>query len=233
MCGRAKLASDYSEIRIQLKLDIEQEAPNFAPNWNLAPTQKHPIARFDAESGKRRLDVNRWGLLPFWAKDEKLAYSTFNARGEEVDQKPAFREAFKRGRRCLVPLDAFYEWKKLDPAGKVKQPYAIARADGQLLTMAGLWETWKSPAGEAVRTFTIITCAPNEFMAEIHDRMPVILDPAAWPAWLGETPATADELKALLAPCPSEELRKWPVDRRVGNVKNNDAQCIEPITLDG
>src|SRR5580704_2288658 len=148
-------------------------------------------------------------------------------RAEEIEVKPAFREAFQR-RRCLVPLDNFYEWKKT-PTGK--QPYAIALADRRLMAMAGLWETWRSPAGERVRSFTIVTTTLNEPCAELHNRMPVVLKPQAWPVWLGEQPATAPELKALLAPYPGDDMICWPVSARVGNVRNNDPGLIEPIAV--
>ena len=156
--------------------------------------------RHNFHTGNRDLAVARWGLIPDWAKDIKIGYSTFNARCEDVENKPAFREAFKR-RRCLIPLDGFYEWKKLGP--KDKQPYAIALKDGGLMAMAGLWETWRSPVGETIRSATIITCPPNELVAELHDRMPVILPPEAWPMWLGEETADTDRLKALLNPYPA------------------------------
>jgi putative SOS response-associated peptidase YedK len=228
MCGRARLSSDYSEIRITFHIPPDRPAPNLRPNWNLASTQDIAIVRRDAEDGGRRLDVVRWGLLPFWAKDVKLSYSTFNARSEEIETKPAWRNAFK-ARRCLVPLDSFYEWKQVGP--REKQPYAIARKDRGILAMAGLWERWKSPANEIVPSATIITCAPNALMAKLHNRMPVILNEAAWPRWLGEEPATADELKALLVACPDDDLTMWPVSKAVGNVKNNDPLLIEPVTL--
>jgi putative SOS response-associated peptidase YedK len=125
-----------------------------------------------------------------------------------------------------VPVDNFYEWKKTATG---KQPYAIALADGGLMALAGLWETWRSPAGERTRSFAIITTTPNELCAELHNRMPVVLSRAAWPAWLGEEPAAAPRLKALLAPYPSEEMVAWAVSSRVGNVKNNDPSLIEPI----
>jgi putative SOS response-associated peptidase YedK len=128
-------------------------------------------------------------------------------------------------RRCLVPVDNFYEWKKTATG---KQPYAIALADRRLMALAGLWENWRSPAGEWVRSFAIITTRPNELCAELHDRMPVILRPEAW---LGEEPADPIPLKALLAPYPSEGMMCWPVSARVGNVKNNDASLIEPVAL--
>ena len=169
----------------------------------------------------------RWGLIPYWAKDIKIGFSTINARAEEVDTKPAFREAFQR-RRCLVPLDNFYEWKKTETG---KQPYAIALADRRLMATAGLWETWRSPQGERIRSFTIVTTKPNELCAELHNRMPAVLKPDMWPAWLGEQPATVRDLKAMLAPYPSDQMISWPVSARVGNVRNNDPSLIEPILL--
>ena len=131
----------------------------------------------------------KWALIPHWAKDDKLQYSTFNARAEEFTTKPAFRDAWTRGQRCLVVTDGFYEWKKLDAKGKLKQPHAIAMAGDAQMVMAGLWAKWKSPAsGEEVLSCTILTCEPNSAMGELHDRMPVILAENAWPKWLGEEP---------------------------------------------
>jgi putative SOS response-associated peptidase YedK len=175
----------------------------------LAPTDPLPVVRFDAKEHQRSLDVMRWGLIPYWAKDIKIGFSTIHARAEEIDTKPTFREAFQR-RRCLVPLDNFYEWKKTATG---KQPYAIALKDRGLMAMAGLWETWRSPAGERIRSFTIATTTPNEFCAELHNRMPVVLKPEAWPAWLGEEPATVPHLKALLAPYPSDGMICCPSAR--------------------
>jgi putative SOS response-associated peptidase YedK len=128
-----------------------------------------------------------------------------------------------------VPIEAFYEWKKLGP--KEKQPYAIALAGGGIMALAGLWENWKSPAEEWVRSFTIITTTPNELCAGIHNRMPVILPPKAWPTWLGEDEVESDAVKALLAPYPADDITMWPVNKRVGNVRNNDLSLIEPIAV--
>ena len=169
----------------------------------------------------------KWGLIPHWAKDDKLQYSTFNARAEEFTTKPAFRDAWKRGQRCLVVTDGFYEWKKLDEKGKLKQPHAIAMTNDAQMVMAGLWAKWKSPtSGEEVLSCTILTCGPNRSMGELHDRMPVILADNDWPKWLGEEPASEQELLALLKPCPDEALKIWPVDKMVGNARNNGPQLI-------
>jgi putative SOS response-associated peptidase YedK len=182
--------------------------------------------RYDPKAGHRALDLMRWGLVPYWAKDIKIGFTTINAMAETVDTKPVFREAFKR-RRCLVPVEAFYEWRKVGP--KDKQPYAIALADRSIMALAGLWETWRSSAQETVRSFTIITTTPNKLCAEVHNRMPVILPSETWAEWIGEEPAEEPMFKRILAPYPAERMTMWPVDKRVGNVKNNDPSLIEPV----
>ena len=202
MCGRVKLEGEFSQLKIKFNIPPDYPAPNYAPSWNVTPTDSLPIVRYNTKTGSRTLDLMRWGLVPYWAKDIKIGFKTINAMAETVDTKPMFREAFQR-RRCVVPVEAFYEWKKLGP--KEKQPYALALADRGLMALAGLWENWKSPAEEWIRSFTIVTTTPNELCAEIHNRMPVILPSETWPAWLGEEPADADQLKALLAPYPAEK----------------------------
>jgi putative SOS response-associated peptidase YedK len=154
-------------------------------------------------------------------------FANINAKAERIETRPAFREAFQR-RRCLVPVDNFYERQKTATG---KQLYALALADRGLMALAGLWESWRSPAGERVRSFAIITTTPNALCAELHNRMPVILASQSWPVWLGEISADPPQLKALLTPYPAEEMTRWPVSPRVGNVKNNDPSLIEPLTL--
>ena len=196
MCGRVRLSSDVSEIKLVFSIPPHRPTPNFASSWNAAPTDQLPIVRFHARAGERSLDLARWGLVPFWSKDINVGFANINAKAEGIENRPAFREAFQR-RRCLVPVDNFYEWKK---TGAGKQPYAVALADRGLMALAGLWENWRSPAGEWIRSFAVVTCPPNELCAELHDRMPVVLGPETWPAWLGEEPADARQLKAILAP---------------------------------
>jgi putative SOS response-associated peptidase YedK len=229
MCGRVRLSSDYSEIKIRLKFAPNVPAPNYERDWNKPPTGLMLVA-IRSVDGERVAKMMRWGLLPHWAKDEKLSFSTFNARSEEFRAKPAFKDAWKRGQRCLVITNGYYEWKKLDTAGKKKQPYAIDMADGKEMVHAGLWSSWRSPtSGEEILSCTIFTCAPNASLADIHDRMPVILAESDWPKWLGEEPATEEELIALLKPCTDEALKVWPIDKAVGNVKNQGPQLIRPV----
>src|ERR1700688_3629053 len=229
MCGRVRLSSDYSEIKIRLKFDLAAPAPNFEADWNKPPTAPMLVA-IRSEDGKRVPKMMRWGLLPHWAKDEKIAYSTFNARAEEFTGKAAFRDAWKNGQRCLVVTDGFYEWKKLDPKGKEKQPYAIAMADNGQMVMAGLWATWKDPrSGNEIQSCTILTTDSNGVMGELHNRMPVILAEEDWARWLGEEPATEEELLPLLKPCPDDTLKIWPVDKKVGNVRNTGSELVLPV----
>ena len=196
MCGRVRLSSDYSEIKIRLKFAPDTPAPNFEADWNKPPTEPMLVA-IRSEDGKRVPKMMKWGLIPHWSKDDKLQYATFNARSEDFRTKPSFRDAWKWGQRCLVVTDGFYEWKKLDPKGKQKQPYAIAMTDDAQMVMAGLWAKWKSLTAEEVLSCTILTCGPNSVMGELHNRMPVILDQADWPKWLGEEPAAEEELLAI------------------------------------
>jgi putative SOS response-associated peptidase YedK len=170
----------------------------------------------------REFALLRWGLVPFWAKDAKIGYSTINARAEEVANKPAFREALRK-RRCLIPADAFYEWAKRD--AKTKQPFAIGLKSGEPFAFAGLWEQWRPKEGEALETFTILTTDANEVLEPIHNRMPVILEPRDYSRWL--EPASLERLPVdLLRPYSAEQMIAWAVSDRVGNVRNNDPQLL-------
>ncbi len=200
MCGRYDL--NQSPHVIALRFILAREPQAFS-NADVRPTNQAPIIK-DSE-GERVATLARWGLIPSWSKDPKIAQHTFNARGETVAEKPSFRAAFKR-RRCIVPMDAFYEWQAVS-GEKKKRKLRIASPDGDLLAVAGLWECWHSPEGEAVETFTVITTAANTLMQPIHDRMPVILGREDWEPWLD--PATGNPLllQSMLKPCPEEWLR--------------------------
>ena len=223
MCGRFIRKSVLEELARYFGVSIE-DAPFFAPSYNVAPQSFQPVVRLRQGAGAREIALMRWGLVPFWAKDLKIGYSTINARSEEVAGKPAFREALKR-RRCLVPADGFYEWQRIDE--KTKQPFAIALKSGEPCAFAGLWERWEAGEGPTLESFTILTTGPNELMQPIHNRMPVILEPGDYGRWL-EAADTAE----LLKPYPAEKMRAWPVGSRVGNVRNNDAGLMEGDTGD-
>jgi putative SOS response-associated peptidase YedK len=224
MCGRFVARRPPDEIARVFK--TEGPLPNVPARYNVAPGQDVLTVLFDSAAKARRLETLRWGLIPSWAKDAKIGYSLINAKAETCTDKPSFREAFK-SRRCIVPADAFYEWK---PEGKKKQPHAIMRRDRAPLAFAGLWERWQDKAnGESIRSCTIITTTPNAVCVPIHDRMPVILDESNYARWLGEEPADSDALCAILKPCPSEALESYPVDARVGKVRNEGAELMEPM----
>jgi putative SOS response-associated peptidase YedK len=218
MCGR--FASVLPPELIARLFRTRGELPNTAASWNVAPTQRAMVVRRHPTDGERRLDALSWGLVPHFTRDLKAARRPINARSETAASSGMFRGALA-SRRCLVPADAFYEWLPL-PDGK--QPFAIARQDGEVLAFAGLWESWRDPAGEILRSFAILTTAANAEMAALHDRMPVVLEPADWPAWLGESES---DPPGLCRPAPDGTLRLWPVSRRVNNVRNNGADLLE------
>jgi putative SOS response-associated peptidase YedK len=226
MCGRVRLATDFSDIRIRLKFDPAFPPPNIPASWNVCPTDPMLVA-IRSEDGKRVPQQMRWGLIPWWAKDSKIGFSSINARAETVDITPAFRDAWKNGQRCLVITDGFYEWKKPE-----KQPYALSMADDRHMVMAGLWDEWKDKVtGERIRSCTVITCPPNGIVGTLHDRMPVVLPEKDWAKWLGEEPATLAELKAMLVPIKDAALKLWPVNRqKIGNVRNKGREVAEPYT---
>jgi putative SOS response-associated peptidase YedK len=170
--------------------------------------------------GERTLSMGHWGLIPSWAKDTKIGYKMINARAETVATKPAFRAAYK-ARRCLIPAEGFYEWKR-DVAPR--RPHYIHKRDGSPMALAGIWETWKGP-DETIESCAIITTAPNALMATLHNRMPVILDPAHFDWWMT---GSTEEVGQLLVPCPPEELGAYPISRRVNNPRNEGPELRRP-----
>jgi len=231
MCGRFARRSTHEVLADWFGIESE-EMPFFAPTYNAAPQSVQPVVRLGAHTGKREFALMRWGLVPFWAKDAKLGLSTINARAEEAASKPLFREALKR-RRCLVPADAFYEWQRppAESASKTTQPFALALRSGEPYAFAGLWERWKPKDGPVLETFTILTTDPNELTEPIHNRMPVILEPRDYTRWID--PGDPDRPPVdLLRPFPAEKMHAWPVNARVGNVRNDDAQLLEEVSPD-
>jgi putative SOS response-associated peptidase YedK len=183
MCGRVIQARDPTLYTQAVGSAPERPLPNSPPHYNGAPSQDFLVGRRDPKSSETTLDLIRWGLIPSWAKDRKIAWKMINARSETVATASAFKGAFAK-RRCLVPVDGFYEWRKV---GKAKQPYAIGMADRQPFTLAGLWENWKDrDSGEWVRTFTIVTTEANELVSKLHDRMPVVIAPEDRERWLAD-----------------------------------------------
>lgn len=229
MCGRFTQARPWSEL-VQLYGITESPSPsNLAPRYNIAPTQDIAVVRPTAASREtgghgRELAMLRWGLVPFWAKDISIGARMINARAESVRSKPAFREAFRR-RRCLIVADGFYEWRKGTEARK--QPYHITREGNAPFAFAGLWESWGREGDERLETCTIITTEASEAIAWVHERMPVMLEPAEFESWIAaELPLEAAE--AMLVPYAGA-LAAHPVSTRVNSVRNDDAACIAPL----
>jgi putative SOS response-associated peptidase YedK len=222
MCGRFARRSTQEVLADWFGVEME-DMPFFAPSYNVAPQSTQPVVRLNTKTGKPEFALMRWGLVPYWAKDPKIGYTTINARAEEAAEKPLYRDAVKR-RRCLVPADAFYEWQKLE--GKAKKPFAFGLQSGEPYAFAGLWERWKPKEGEPLETFTILTTDPNELAERVHDRMPVILEPKDYDRWMEPGDPTRLPLD-LLRPFPAEKMRSWPIHERVGNVRNDEADLLK------
>lgn len=223
MCGRSSLSKTQKELEERFGAtfysdDLVQYNP--LPNYNVAPSHNMPVITNEDLNHFRAF---RWGLIPSWAKDEKIGYKMINARIETLFEKSSFKQAVTK-RRCLVPADGFYEWKKT-PSGK--QPYRIQTTDQEIFSMAGIWERWKDPKdGQMVMSFSVITQGPNELMEDIHNRMPAILTPEQEALWLADD-LSPKELVDMIEPYPSDKMKAYPVSSRVGNVKNNDAQLLD------
>jgi putative SOS response-associated peptidase YedK len=238
MCGRYVTVS--SPALLAERFDVtELRLPEAAlePSYNVAPRADVPVIaerrRSEREPGthERVLDVVRWGLVPFWAKDPKIGDRMINARADKILSSNAFKRPFER-RRCIVPADGFYEWEKIEVLGKAKpkkQPWFIRRRDGEPLAFAGLWETWRDPEKDdaRLRTCVIITTDANELLAPIHDRMPVVLPESEWETWLDVDNHDTAKLHELLVPSPASELEMWPVSTLVNKADNNGPELIE------
>src|SRR5580692_6874223 len=253
MCGRYASARKRQDLLEEFRIDRDRVTSDLEPDYNVAPTKPvyavltrpqrepggdgAPAGPGDADVA-RELRVVRWGLVPFWAKDPSIGSRMINARVETVDAKPAFRRAFAK-RRCLLPADGFYEWLKVQDQGKVrKQPYYIHRADGGVLAFAGLYELWRDknvpedhPQAWLWTSVIITTSAPDE-AGRIHDRMPMVIDPARWGDWLDPASGDAAHVHALLAPAAASGLAPYPVGTAVNYVRNNGPALIEPLAGD-
>src|SRR6202795_2626522 len=214
MCGRYRLSR--RKQLVEDYFDCGSDIPDWAPRYNLAPTQPVPVIRQHPKEPVRELSLVRWGLIPSWAKDPSGAARMINARSETADSKPAFRDALK-SRRCMIPADGFYEWMR---AGKMKQPYCFEVNEGELFAFAGIWDLWKNASGTAVETCSILTTTPNAVTARVHDRMPAILDLDSYDLWLDPGMKNVGLVSELLKPCNATIMRSYPVSTRVNQVVN-------------
>ena len=222
MCGRYRLSR--RKQLIQEYFDTTDEV-DWEPRYNIAPSQSVGIIRQDREKPERRFSLARWGLIPYWAKDSSIGNKLINARSETVGSKPAFREAFEN-RRCLIPADGFYEWKRIVNG---KQPFHFGLRDDSLFTFAGLWDQWKDASGQAVESCSILTTTPNALLADVHDRMPVILSPEHYDLWLDPGFKRTESLKGMLSPFDATLMKRYPVSTRVNFVKNDDPECAAAL----
>jgi putative SOS response-associated peptidase YedK len=223
MCGRITQKSNPQRLGLNIATLIEPLSA--APRFNGAPGQEHWVIRQHPKTGERRLDRLWWGLIPHWIAERSPRHKPINATAERVQSAPMFRAAYAR-RRCLVPVDNFFEWAKAKGRGP-KQPYAIAMKSGEPFALAGIWEGWRRPeSGEIVRTFCIVTTAANDMIAAIHDRMPVILPLQAYDRWLS---AIEPDPRDLLASYPSEPMAMWPISPRANKADNDDASILDRV----
>jgi putative SOS response-associated peptidase YedK len=225
MCGRYRLSR-----RKQVVEEYFDTAPwdeEWSPRYNIAPTQPVPVIRQHPKEPVRQLSLMKWGLLPSWAKDASGAAGMINARSETAATKPAFRDALK-SRRCLIPADGFYEWKR---DGKIKQPFCFEVNDGELFAFAGLWDRWRDPAGNWIKTCSILTTTSNAVTSALHDRMPVILDPDNYDFWLDPGMTDAQVVSELLEPCDARLMQCYPVSTRINHVINDDEECSSSVAL--
>jgi len=221
MCGRYRLSRRKQLIEEYFETENEVD---WEPRYNIAPSQPVGIIRQDPSTPVRRFSLARWGLIPSWAIDASIGSKTINARAETVAIKPAFRDAFV-SRRCLLPADGFFEWRR---SRKEKQPFHFGMQDDSMFAFAGLWDRWRDPTGSAIESCTILTTIPNSLLADIHDRMPVILRQENYDLWLDPGFKEVKSLAELLAPFDAAKMRSFPVSSRINAVANDDPDCVAP-----
>jgi putative SOS response-associated peptidase YedK len=225
MCGRYRL-SRRKQI-IEEHFDCDPWDDEWSPRYNIAPTQLVPVIRQHPKEPVRQLSLVKWGLIPHWSKDTSIATSTINAKSETAATKPAFRDPLKF-RRCLIPADGFYEWKR---TVKAKQPFCFEIEDGELFAFAGLWDGWKDASGNWIKTCSILTTTPNALTATVHDRMPVILDPESYDLWLDPGMQNVAAISELLKPYDASQMQLYPVSSRVNHVTNDDEECSRRVEI--
>ncbi|WP_017728781.1 SOS response-associated peptidase [Halalkalibacterium ligniniphilum] len=218
MCGRYTLTASKEQVEEQLQIELTE----YNPRYNIAPSQK--VLSLVSDGEKRKAGYLQWGLVPVWAKDKKIGYKMINARGETVDQKPAFKRLLAR-RRCLIVADGFYEWKRTE---EEKKPYRIIMNEGKIFTFAGLWDRW-TQGDEEIVSCTIITTKPNDLMVTIHDRMPVIISEEERDTWLDPAIQDTHIVKNLIKPYAAEEMMAHEVSTVVNSPKNEVEECIRPL----
>jgi putative SOS response-associated peptidase YedK len=226
VCNRYRLSRPKQDVADHF--DAPEEELQDGPRYNIAPTQ--PVVTVREVEGKksRHFTMMRWGLIPSWAKDMSIGNRTLNARSESVQTTASFRESLLK-RRCLIPADGFYEWRKM---GSVKQPYCFEVGNGEVFALAGLWDRWTPPNGEAVESCTILTTAPNSVVADLHDRMPVIVPPENYDRWLDPDVTKFGAIRDILKPYDASLMRRYPVSTKLNNSKNDDAESAKRITLE-
>ncbi len=230
MCGRYTRFAATELIYKHFGIKTPRPEPPTAdppPSWNVAPQTMQPVIRLNPETGEREMVQMRWGLVPFFAESPVFNYATINARAETLLTKSTFREPFKR-RRCLVPINSYFEWQMLDPKKKKKQPWAIGLKDEGPFALGGIWEKWVSPDKQVeLESYSIITTEPNELLAPLHDRMPLIIAPRDYPRWLEPGDPQRPPVN-LLRPFDADLMKIWRVKPDVGNVRNNRPDLIDP-----
>jgi putative SOS response-associated peptidase YedK len=223
MCGRYRLSR--RKQLVEEYFDCGPWDDDWSPRYNIAPTQPIPVIRQSPKEPVRQISSMKWGLIPNWARDVSIASSTINAKSETAAIKPAFRDPLKF-RRCLIPADGFYEWKR---NGASKQPYCFETGDGELFAFAGLWDGWKNADGQWIKTCSILTTTPNAVTSAVHDRMPVILDRESYDWWLDPAMQNVAAVSELLKPYDARLMRSYPISMRINHVANDDEDCSRPV----